>query len=170
MHVFSVFAAGIAPPIARIGLHVPTEVSCTNPSVTEAIMLRSTGLRKMLKLSALAALLTLSLGSLAWAHDYDDYNRGEVRQRAYQTGQRDGFDHGRYDRSAGYRYNIHSQQYNDARDGYEYWMGSFGHYKKAYREGYAYGYGEGYNSRRRGWDHDRDRDDYYRRHDRDDYR
>jgi hypothetical protein len=111
--------------------------------------------------------------SLAWAHDDDDayyYRHDEAREHGYQNGYRDGLNHGRYDRMRGYRYNVKSDQWEDADGGYEHWMGSRGRYKNAYREGYARGYGQGFNSYRYYRDWDGDRDDYYRGHDRDDWR
>jgi hypothetical protein len=70
----------------------------------------------------------------------------------------------------GYRYNCKSDQWEDADGGYQRWMGSRGHYKNAYRDGYVNGYRLGYGmyGYRRGGDGDRD--DYYRWHDRDDWR
>jgi hypothetical protein len=97
------------------------------------------------RLAALAVVASLALGSVAWGDDY--YNRRDgADQRAYQNGYQDGIHHGRYDRGEGFRFNVHSQQFNDARDGYEPWMGSFGHYKKVYRAGYEDGYHRGFDS------------------------
>lgn len=131
-------------------------------------MLRRTWLRAM-RLAALAAVVSLAFGSLAWAHDDDDYyqRQDEARERGYQNGYRDGISHGRYDRTQGYRYNFKSDQWEDADGGYQHWMGSRGRYKKAYREGYVNGYREGYNAY--GYRYYRDHDDY-RWHDRDDWR
>jgi hypothetical protein len=115
-----------------------------------------------IRIAALAAFLTVAFGSVAWCYDRDDYNRSGADRYGYQNGHRDGVEHGRYDRSEGYRYNIHSQQYNDAREGYERRMGPYDYYKKAYRSGYAEGYREAYSSFRRDDDrHWRDRDDWH---------
>ena len=94
----------------------------------------------------------------------------EAREHGYQNGYRDGMNHGRYDRMQGYRYNYKSDQWEDADGGYQHWMGSRGRYKNTYRDGYVNGYGLGYGMYgfRRGGD--RDRDDDYRGHDRDDWR
>jgi hypothetical protein len=121
-----------------------------------------------LRTLALTSVVSLAFGSLAWGYG-DDYGSDQVGDRAYHNGLRGGASHGRYDRSAGYRYDIHSQQYNDARDGYERWMGSFGRYKKAFREGYAEGYSRAFNrdGYRRGDDR---RYDDRRWHDRDGWR
>jgi hypothetical protein len=122
------------------------------------------------RLAALAAIVSLAFGSLAWAHDDDDdYNRRDARQYGYQNGYRDGVRHGRYDRSANVGYNLRSDQWEDASDGYQRGMGSFGRYRKGYRQGYENGYRAGYSSdwgRRN--DYDRD-DGYYNRFDRDAY-
>ena len=124
------------------------------------------------RLAALAAAVSLAFGSMAWARDDDDYyyRHDEAREHGYQNGYRDGIDHGRYDRMQGYRYNYKSDQWEDADGGYQHWMGSRGRYKNAYRDGYVNGYRLGYGmyGSGRGWDGDRD--DYYRRHDRDDWR
>jgi hypothetical protein len=119
--------------------------------------------------AALAAVATLAFGSLAWAHDGDNYRyRGdEAREHGYHNGYQDGVRHGHYDRMQGHRYNYKSDQWEDADGGYEHWMGSRGQYKKAYRSGYVNGYREGYGDYHR--DRDGDRDDY-RWRDRDDYR
>ncbi|MBZ5682506.1 MAG: hypothetical protein LAO24_20635 [Acidobacteriia bacterium] len=122
------------------------------------------------RLAALAAVVSLALGSLAWAHDGDDYydHHDEAREHGYRNGYQDGVQRGRYDRMQGYRYNFKSQLWDDGDGGYEHWMGSRGHYKKAYRDGYVNGYREGYSAY--GYRRDRDRDDHYRGHDRDDWR
>jgi hypothetical protein len=116
------------------------------------------------RLALLAVVTSLAMSSLARADDDDYRRRDAAQQRAYQNGYRDGVDHGRYDLREGYRYNVHSQQYNDACNGYEHWMGSFGHYKHAYRGGYEDGYRRAFDSAVYRRDRDGDRDDY-RRHD-----
>ncbi len=130
-------------------------------------MLR-TKLLQSLRLAALALAVSSMFGSLAWGHDDDDayYRHDEAREHGYQNGYRDGLSHGRYDRMQGYRYNIKSEQWEDADGGYQHWIGSRGHYKSAYREGYERGYSQGFNSYRyRG-----ERDNYRRGYDRDDWR
>jgi hypothetical protein len=108
--------------------------------------------------------LTLSFAPSARADDDDyRYRHDEAREHGYHNGYDDGVRHGRYDHGEGYRYNVHSQQFNDGRDGYQYWMGNFGHYKKAYRTGYEDGYRQGFNSYAYRRDRDGDRDDYRRR-------
>jgi hypothetical protein len=137
-------------------------------------MLRMTRMKLLrgARLAALAAVVSLAFGSLAWAHDDDDYyyhRHDEAREHGYRNGYQDGVQRGRYDRMQGYRYNYKSQLWEDA-GGYEHWMGSRGGYKKAYRSGYVSGYREGYGAYGYRRDRDRDRDNYYRRHDRDDWR
>lgn len=111
---------------------------------------------KSVQLAVLLTVCSLALGSIAWAHE--DYSRGDAAGHyGYQNGYRDGVRHGRFDRNENHRYNIHSQQYNDADQGYDRSMGPFGYYKRAYRDGYASGYAEGYNSWRRDGDRWRDR-------------
>ena len=106
-------------------------------------------------LAALALAAALLLSSSVPAFAWDNYG-GEAEHRAFDNGYADGLHHGRYDRGEGFRYNIHSQQYNDARDGYAPWMGSFGHYKHAYRAGYEEGYRRGFDTTafRRDWEHE----------------
>ena len=130
-------------------------------------MLRTMILRAV-RLAALAAAVSLAFGTLAWAHDDDDYyyRHDEAREHGYQNGYRDGVRHAQYDRMQGYRYNYKSDQWEDADSGYERWMGSRGQYKKSYRDGYVNGYREGYGF----YGYRRDRDDYYRRYDRDNWR
>lgn len=132
-------------------------------------MLR-TKLLRAARLAALAAVATLTFGSLAWAHNDNYYRRDQARDRGYQYGYRDGVREGRYDRMQGYRYNYKSQQWDDGDGGYEHWMGSHGQYKKAYRSAYARGYREGYGGYRNRRDRDRYRYDYDRRYDRDGWR
>lgn len=119
------------------------------------------------RLAALAAIVSLAFGSLAWAHDDDDdYDRHDARQYGYQNGYRDGVSHGRYDRGANIGYNLRRDQWEDANDGYQPWMGSFGRYRQGYRRGYERGYRAGYASAwGRGNDYDRD-DGYYDRSER----
>jgi hypothetical protein len=105
----------------------------------------------------LAVAMAAALGGAAMASDaYQDhyYNRysdsGRSRdplRMAYDNGYRDGLQRGHYDSRERFRYNIHSQLYNDGRDGYDRWMGHFGDYKRAFRDGYARGYSEGYDKR-----------------------
>jgi len=130
-------------------------------------MLRLRMLRT-LRLAALATMVSLAFGSLAWGYDDDDYHRrDEAREHGYQNGYRDGVRAGHYDRERGSRFNFKNDQWEDAH-GYEHWMGDHGHYKRAYRDGYADGYRRGFDSDgRRDWD--RDRDDHHWR-DRDDWR
>jgi hypothetical protein len=119
------------------------------------------------KLVVLVAVIALAFSTLAWAHDDDDYNRRDGGQYGYQNGYRDGIRHGRYDRSANYGYDVRSDQWEDAHDGYQRWMGSFGRYKQGYRQGYEKGYREGYSSV---WGRgDGDRDDGYFNRERDGY-
>jgi hypothetical protein len=124
-------------------------------------MLR-TKIWRYLRMAALAAAVSLALGSLAWGYDGDD-RQDEARQRGYQNGYHDGQRAGHYDRERGYRFHFKNDQWEDARGGYEPWMGSFGHYKKAYRSAYADGYRRTFNSYGDRRDGDRDRDDYRRR-------
>jgi hypothetical protein len=118
-----------------------------------------------LKVAALAAVISLACGSPAWAHDDDDddYSRRDnAIQYGYQNGYRAGVRHANYDRSQGYRYNYKSEQWEEARDGYTRWMGSFGQYRRGFRQGYENGYRAGYSSGWRRGDIYRD-DGYYDR-------
>ena len=108
-------------------------------------------------------MVSLAFGSLAWGYDDDDYHgRDEAREHGYQNGYRDGARAGHYDRERGHRFNFKNDQWEDAH-GYEHWMGDHGHYKRAYRDGYADGYRRGFDSGdHRDWDHD---DHHWRDHD-----
>jgi hypothetical protein len=127
-------------------------------------------IRRTLRWAALAAVLSLALGSVAWGQDADDYYypHDEAREHGYKNGYHDGIRAGQYDNERGRRFNFKNDQWEDAH-GYEHWMGSHDRYKRAYRAGYEDGYRRayGYNGDRRGWD--RGRDDY-RPRDRDDWR
>ena len=133
-------------------------------------MMRST-IWKSMRLMALAAAVSISLGSVAWGqswgyHDSDDYRNGEAREHGYQNGYRDGQRQAQYDAQRGRRFNYKNEDWEDSR-GFEHWMGSKGDYKRAYRDGYEQAY-------RRTFDyygyHDRYRDRDDRRYDRDDDR
>jgi hypothetical protein len=133
------------------------------PELVEETMSRSK-LWQWMRLSALAAVFSLALGSVAWGYDGDDYyyRHDEAREHGFQNGYRDGSGAGRSDSERGRRFKFKNDDWEDSR-GYEHWMGNHGDYKRAYREGYERGYRRafGYESGRY-----RDRDDY-RRHDRD---
>lgn len=114
-----------------------------------------------MRLAAVAAALSLALGSLAWG---DDYRNHEAREQGYRNGVQDGARAGQYDRERGYRFRFKNDQWEDA-PGYEHWMGSHGQYKSAYRHGYEDGYRRSYASY--GYRRDRDHDDRW--HDRNDW-
>ena len=127
-------------------------------------MLGSTTWRWM-RLAAIAAAFSLTLGSLAWGYD-DDYRHDDTRDHGYQNGYHDGFRAGHYDRERGRRFNFKNDDWEDSR-GYEHWMGSRGHYKQAYRDGYERGYRRGFDAHGfRDWNRERD----YRGRDREDWR
>ncbi|HUO24911.1 MAG TPA: hypothetical protein VMU61_04540 [Candidatus Aquilonibacter sp.] len=114
------------------------------------------------RLRILLPVFALLLAASAASAD-DNYYRGDEAGRiGYQNGYRDGVEHGRFDRTRGYRYNIHSQLYNDARDGYDRSLGPYGYFKKGYRAGYAHGYAEGYSAAPRYEDNRWRRDDGWR--------
>jgi hypothetical protein len=121
------------------------------------------GTLSWMRTMALAAVVSLAFGSVAWGqgwgqYDDDDYYRrhDEAREHGFQNGTRDGLRAGQYDSERGRRFNFKSDDWEDAH-GYEHWMGNHGHYKQAYREGYERGYRRAY-----GYDDGRyrDRDDY----------
>ncbi len=122
---------------------------------------------RWIRVAALAATASLAFGSLAWGQDNDDYHyrHDEAREQGYKNGYRDGLRLGQSDLERGRRFNFKNDDWEDSR-GFEHWMGSKGRYKQAYREGYERAYRQAYGYNRR----DGDRDDYYRRHDRDDWR
>ena len=109
---------------------------------------------KAVHLSVLLLVLSLLAANIPVAHA-EDYYHGGADRLAYDNGYRDGLRHGHFDRNEHHHYNIHSQQYNDANQGYDRSMGPFKYYKRAYRDGYTRGYSEGYNSfRGQGWRND----------------
>ena len=124
----------------------------------------SNTLWRWIKVSALAAAITLPLGSVAWGQDWGRYDNGgyynrdhEVREQGYRRGYDDGFRKGQSDVERGHRFKFKTDDWEDSR-GYEHWMGDKRDYKYAYRDGYERGYREAYNNYG------------YRNHDRDDYR
>lgn len=109
---------------------------------------------RWMKVALLLTTFSLAFGSVAWGYDS---RQDEVRQRAYRNGYSDGARTGHFDRERGFRFRFKNDQWHDGRSGYEYWMGSFGRYKKAYRNGYEDGYRRGFESfgyRRDGRDRD----------------
>ena len=127
-------------------------------------MKRST-MWRWLRVTALAATVSIGFGSLAWGQDRDDYHNGyrdQAREQGYRRGYDDGSNKGQFDRERSHRFNFKNDDWEDSR-GFEHWMGSKGRYKEAYREGYERGYRRAYGY------NDRGRDDY-RGHDRDDWR
>lgn len=111
-----------------------------------------------MRLAGLAAALSLTLGSLAWAQNYDDYNyhRDDVRGQGYHRGYDDGSRQGQYDVERRHRFNFKTDDWEDSR-GFEHWMGDKRDYKHAYREGYERGYREAFNNYGNRY---RDRDDW----------
>ena len=119
-------------------------------------------LLKGLRLAVLAATVALAFSSLSWAYDDDYYYRhDDAREQGYRNGYRDGVSAGQSDYGRGRRFKFKNDDWEDAH-GYQRWMGDHGQYKHAYREGYENGYRRGY-----GYYGDRN---YYRWHDRDDWR
>lgn len=112
-------------------------------------MLRQ-GMLSWMRRAALAALVSVAFGSIAWGQawgQYDDddyyYRHDEAREHGYQKGYRDGSRAGQYDSERGRRFKFKNDDWEDAH-GYERWMGDHGHYKQAYREGYERGYRRAY--------------------------
>jgi hypothetical protein len=109
--------------------------------------MRTTSISKTVRLAILFVFFSLFAAYAPGAHADDYYNRGGSPARiAADNGYRDGLRHGRFDFTEHHRYNIHSQQYNDANQGYDRSMGPYKYFKEAYRDAYARGYAEGYNS------------------------
>src|SRR5262249_50867386 len=109
---------------------------------------RTISIAKGIRLAVLFAFFSFFAlaASIPSAQAGDYYYRGGAERIAMDNGYRDGLHHGRFDFSEHHRYNIHSQQYNDANQGYDRSMGPFKYFKQAYRDAYARGYAEGYNS------------------------
>jgi len=121
----------------------------------------SNTLWRWIKVSALAAAITVPLGSVAWGQDWGRYDNGnyynrDVREQGYRRGYDDGFRKAQSDAERGRRFKFKNDDWEDSR-GYEHWMGDKRDYKYAYRDGYERGYREAYNNY--GYRY-RDRDDY----------
>ena len=118
-----------------------------------------------LRVAVLAATVSVAFGSVAWGQSYrydDDYHNrhDEARGQGYRAGYRDGQRQGQYDYERGRRFKFKTDDWEDSR-GFEHWMGSKGHYKQAYRDGYERAYRQTYGSYdRRGYDGRHDRDDW----------
>lgn len=126
------------------------------------------GIWRWMRVSLLAAIISLAFSSVAWGqwygrYDGDDYyyRHDEAREHGYKNGYRDGLRAGQYDADRGRRFKFKTDDWEDAH-GFQRWMGDHGEYKRAYREGYENGY-------RRGYGYYGDRDNY-RWRDRDDWR
>jgi hypothetical protein len=112
-----------------------------------------------MRMVALAAVVSLAFGSMAWGQYDDDgcyYRHDEAREHGFKNGYRDGLRAGQYDSERGRHFKFKNDDWEDAH-GYEHWMGNHGHCKQAYRVGYERGYRRAY-----GYDDSRyrDRDDY----------
>ena len=122
--------------------------------------------KRSLRVVALAAVVAVAMGSIAWGYADDDYNyrRDEASEHGFRNGFQDGQRAGQFDAERGRRFHYKNDDWEDSR-GYEHWMGDHGRYKHAYRDGYERGYRRAYGDYdRRGY-----RDDN-RYHDRDDWR
>lgn len=104
-------------------------------------------MRKTMLSALLSVGLALVLSAPALAHDPDD-NYRDARQIGYQYGYRDGFQHGRYDRVQQSSYDMRSEAFERADNGYDQSMGSFYLFQQGYRNGYQSGYDDGFYSRR----------------------
>ena len=70
---------------------------------------------RWLKIAALATSMAITLGSVAWGYDNDDYYRhDEAREHGYQNGYQDGLRAGQYDRERGSRFHFKNDQWEDA--------------------------------------------------------
>ena len=96
--------------------------------------------------SVIAAFGALLVASAAIAHERDD--RRAAYRYGYETGYRDGIDHGRLDAYRGH-FDMRSRNYRSADRDYHKWMGPKGDFKKGYRNGYEIGYRDSFNRRGR---------------------
>lgn len=111
---------------------------------------------RMFKVFLLAAAMVMAFGSVALAHDeHRDNDRrwgrdrnADAQEYGYHNGYRDGFLHGRDDRSRREGYDRRDNNYRRADRGYESYMGPRGQYRKGYRDGYKEGYDDAYYGRR----------------------
>ena len=115
---------------------------------------------RWVRVSLLAATVSLMFGSVAWGQSYgrydDDryYRRDDAGDRGYNNGYRDGLNRGQSDAERGHHFKFKNDDWEDSR-GFEHWMGNKGDYKRAYRDGYERGYRRGYGNDDRGYrDHD----------------
>jgi hypothetical protein len=103
--------------------------------------------RHLRSMTLVAALAMLAVAPGLIAHPPGDHGDVNRKQIALENGYRDGFNHGRFDRSRGYTYNFHNREFRRADRGYSRDLGEHDDYQKAYREGYRQGYNDGYNGR-----------------------
>ena len=114
---------------------------------------------RWIRISLLAAIASLTLGSVAWGQSYGRYDddrydrRDQAGDQGYRNGYRDGISRGQSDAERGRRFKFKTDDWEDSR-GFEHWMGNKGRYKNAYRDGYERGYRQGYGSN--GYRGDRD--------------
>jgi hypothetical protein len=94
------------------------------------------------------ALFLLPMAPALMAQEYGQQGAMNQQQIANNNGYRDGFDHGRFDRTNGNRYDFHNRDYHRADRGYVRGMGNHDDYQNAYRHGYRLGYNDGFNGRR----------------------
>jgi len=123
-------------------------------------------MRRQMRMAALAISFVLALGTLGFAQDWDDYNRGgnsaQARQYGYESGFRDGQKRGRHEGRENDPYDYHTPDWRQATHGYKGWMGPANAFQNGYQQGYADGFRNGFIAERPGWDRDGDRDDGYR--------
>ena len=122
-------------------------------------------MQRHMRMAALAVSMTLALGALAAAQDWDDYNRGgnsaQARQNGYDNGFRDGEKRGRHEGHENDPYDYHTPDWRQATHGYKGWMGPVNAFQNGYQQGYADGFRSGFIAERPGWrDRGGDRDDY----------
>jgi len=120
------------------------------------------------RMASLAISLLLAFGTLAFAQDWDDYNRGgggaQARQYGYESGFRDGEKKGRHEGRENDPNDYHTPDWRQATHGYKGWMGPVNAFQSGYQQGYAEGFRSGFNTEQRGWHGDRDdryRNGYY---------
>ncbi len=121
-------------------------------------------LYRRLGLAILALAVAVGFSSLAVAQrDDDDYgpyasSRANPRQAhdyGYQNGYRDGLRKGRHEGRENYPDDFRSEEWRNASNGYESWMGPFGAFRDGYRDGYRDGFRAGFQ-RVQGGDYDDD--------------
>jgi hypothetical protein len=118
-------------------------------------------MQRQLRMAALAVSIVLALGTLSFAQDRDDYDRGnraQTRQYGYDNGYRDGQRKGQHEGRENDPFDYRTPDWRQASHGYKSWMGPLNAFQDGYQQGYRDGFRSGFVSERPGWRGDGDGD------------